>query len=174
VAHYRQHVADGKEKRPLAEALADWERPDSLYLCPSRYATQLQQYLELFERSRILVIDRDDLLDRRTETLRRIFEFLAVDDEFTAPGFERELNIGEAQRAPTALGARLRRNPMFEAMRRAPLPPPVRRGVRRFASRPIAELALEPSFRARLADSLRDEIAWLRSFTGHSFATWSL
>lgn len=174
VAHYAQHVADGKEGRSLGDALADWQRPDSIYVCPSRYATQLRQYLQFFDPSRFLVLDQDELLNRREEALARAFLFLAVDAAFVAPEFGRRLNARQARRASTSVGERLRRTGLYDAVRRMPLPAPIRRGARRVVSRPLQRYSLDPSLRESLTASLRDEVSWLRSFTGQGFASWSL
>jgi Sulfotransferase family len=174
LAHYSQLVNDGKEARPIEDALADWRADDSLYLCPSRYATQLGQYLEHFDRDTILVVDQCDLLDRRPATLARVFEFLGVDPGYRSPRFTERLNARAVQRPETALGRRVRGTRAFGAVRRAPLPDPARRALRRLVSRPVARPTLEPEFRAELADSLGEEVAWLRSFAGQEFASWSL
>lgn len=174
VAHYAQHVADGKERRSLDEALADWPAPDSLYLCPSRYATQVRRYLEHFDAARLLVVDQADLLRSRGETLRRVFAFLEVDPAFESERFERRLNTRDARRAATALGERIGDSPVFERARRMPLPGPLRRGLRRLVSRRVGRDELDPPLAARISESLRPEVEWLREFSGLGFADWSL
>ena len=47
LSHYLHNVGGGYESRPLEEALGD---PDSAYVARSRYAMQLEPYLEGFER----------------------------------------------------------------------------------------------------------------------------
>jgi hypothetical protein len=174
LAHYSQLVNDGKEHRPIEDALADWDAEDNPYLCPSRYATQLRQYLDHFDRESILVVDQRDLLDRREATMARVFEFLGVDPDFCSPDFGERLNTRAVQRPETALGRRVRGTRAFAAVRRAPLPGPARRGLRRLVSRPVPRPSLAPSFRDQLAGSLAGEVAWLRSFTGQEFASWSV
>jgi hypothetical protein len=174
IAHWAQHVADRKEERSLEDALADWERPDSLYLCPSRYATQLGRYLECFESERILVVDQRDLLEDRVATVARVLGFLGVDSSFRSPRFAEEMNPGAEKRADTGFGERLRATPGFERARRLPLPDPVRRGLRGLVSKPVQREELDPVLRERIERSLRDEVARLREHTGQAFASWSV
>ncbi len=173
VAHWRQHVADGKEARPLAEALGDPEREDSLYLCPSRYATQLRRYLESFDRDRILVLDSVDLRADPRGTLAAAFRFLKVDPGFSSPRFGERLNRGEAKGTPSALGRSLEGRPL-ELARRLPMPPGIRRRARRLVTRPIAADPLAPDLRRRIAAELHPEVEWLRDFTGKPFSSWSI
>ncbi len=173
VAHWRQHVADGKEARPLAEALGDWERDDSLYLCPSRYATQLRCYLECFDGDRILVLDSVDLREDPGRTLAEAFRFLGVDPGFSSPRFGERLNRGEVKGTPSALGRSLAGRPL-EIARRMPMPPGMRRRARRLVSRPIAADTLEPDLRRQIAAGLRAETEWLRDFTERPFSSWSI
>jgi hypothetical protein len=174
IAHYRQHVVDGKESRQLSEALADYEEEASTFLCASRYATQLRLYLEHFEPDRILVLDQRDLLEQRTPTLERVFEFLGVPADVSSPQFERQLNRAEDHRLETTLGRRVRGSTPFRAVRRLPLPGALRRPLRRLVSRPIATGKLDPDLRRRIAGSLREEVAWLREFSGLELAGWSV
>lgn len=173
VAHHAQHVADGKERRPLVEALADWEREDSLYICPSRYATQLKQYLRHFDETRFIVIDQRELLSDRRSCLERVFAFLEVDAAFDDAAFDRELNPSRAKRTPTNVGRRLEDTALYRFARSARLPGPVRSSIRRVVSRPVRGSLPEP-LAAPLREGLYDEVAWLRGFSGQGFGSWSL
>ena len=62
LSHYLHNVSGGYETRPLDEALAD---PDSAYVARSRYAMQLEPYLEAFARERILIVANEELADER-------------------------------------------------------------------------------------------------------------
>jgi hypothetical protein len=174
LAHYRQHVVDGKEKRPPTEALADFEDEASTYVCASRYATQLKRYLARFAPERILVLEQSDLLECRARTMARVFEFLEVDPEFSSAALQRRLNRAEDLRTATAVGRRLRGSRTAAVARRLPLPRAVRDPLRRLLSRPVGAEGLDPELRARIAAALGDEVAWLREFTGRTFADWSL
>jgi len=48
---------------------------------------QLEQYLEYFPKSNILIVTLDDLHHYRQQTLQKIFKFLNVDETFSSPKF---------------------------------------------------------------------------------------
>jgi hypothetical protein len=94
LSHYLHNLGGGYDERPLGVALAE---ESSAYIDRSRYAFQLEPYLESFGRERIEVISREELKRDRAATLRRVFAFLGVDEHFTSPQFEREWETGAAK-----------------------------------------------------------------------------
>ena len=69
VSHY-MHLRDGgTEKRSLDEALSQFD--GNQYVDCSRYHMQLQQYLDHFGQSQILVVSVEEMKENRHETLRR-------------------------------------------------------------------------------------------------------
>lgn len=162
----------GNETRELAESLADFEA--SLTVQRSRYAFQLERYLEHFPREQVLVLDLTDPTRSRAEVLQRVFRFLGVDDTFTSPAFGQVLHVTDARRNPlgrvtvaaldAALGKR-RSNALRSRAPRAVLHPFVRRTPR---------VSLDPALRTALADYLRKDAARLRALTGEAFAHWSV
>ncbi len=83
---YLHAVALGRERRSASRAFL--ETPD--YLECSRYATQLERYLDHFDRDRLLVLLAEDLRRDRGATLRRVFEFIGVDSRWRPPNIEEE------------------------------------------------------------------------------------
>ena len=94
LSHYLHNHGAGYDPRPLEQALAD-ER--SAYVDRGRYAYQLEPYLEHFGRDRVEIVAREDLKQARAATMRRLFGFLGVEQEFTSPEFEREWETGTAR-----------------------------------------------------------------------------
>lgn len=176
-SHYVQTVAEEREMRPIAQALGDIERPEHPAVCPGRYAQQLEQYLLHFSSDRVLVVDQDDLLSSRAETLSSIFSFLGVDAGFRSIAFTQTHNrSADHRRLSSGLYGRLRAGRLRAAMRtlppslRNPLLRPLRRGLAREIDRPTLDAAL----RARLQAHFAPEVARLRQLTGKSFAGWSV
>src|SRR5207244_7638811 len=91
VSDYVQQFATGHEHQPLEAALGDIRAPDNWYVCPSRYARQVERYLAHFDSSRLLVLEQWELLNERERTLRRVFEFLDVEPAFWSPNFKPEI-----------------------------------------------------------------------------------
>jgi hypothetical protein len=161
IANYVELVSMRIENREIGSALRDVDAPANPNICPSRYASQLDIYLEHFALDQILVIDFQDLCLRRATTLRRVFRFLEVDEEFDSPQFERVHNVGAQKVRYNALGYWLvtrgiatNRQDSFE---RGPLVQP----LRRLLSHPI-ETRLPPPVHDRLVHALRPEVTRLR------------
>jgi hypothetical protein len=88
VSHYKHLYAEGNETRPISVALADFS--ERSYINDSRYYRNLAPFLDVFPRERVLILSADDLKHERQATLRRVFEFVGVDPDFTCPVLERE------------------------------------------------------------------------------------
>jgi hypothetical protein len=142
----------------------------------SRYWLQLEQYLAHFPSEQILVVDSDDLRERRGETLSRIFRFVGVDADYRSLEFEREripvprptrrnrvgrIGIGGLQRT---LG------PELTARVAGFVPAPLKAAFRKQVGRPV----LSERVRARLEDELRDDVERLRAHTRQAFAGWTI
>ena len=175
VAHWVQARADG-ERMSLASALADYERPDHRLVCASRYATQIEQYLEYFSLPQLLVLDREDLKSDRGRTMRQVFQFLEVDPNFHSSVFDSELNTRRDKRAMTGAGSVLWQRALVPAGRRLPAAIKVRgrAPLHRAFSRPVAVPPLDPEVESGLRELLRPEADRLRRLTGKAFATWSI
>ncbi len=186
VSHYMERRLDGFESRPLEEVLTeDLENPEmNSYICRSRYALQVERWLDRYPREQLLVVPFEDLRDRRFPTLQRIFRFLGVADSFVSEGFEYNANPSLERREPRPVMAALERRRRRRGRRmritgaRQVLPGPVRGAVRRswrrLSLRPTDRPELTPEMRKRLADLVRPDAARLRELTGERFASWSV
>jgi hypothetical protein len=176
IAHYAQHVITEAEARPPEEAIRV-DDPHCLYVAASRYATQVEVYLEGFAMERILVIDMSELRERRRATLRRVFAHVGADPEYWDEGLEAEHNVRARDNVLLGwLGSRLERSRLNEASRRV-LPARLRRraviGVRRGLGTEVRP-DVSPELRARLAEALAPEAERLRKLTGRELAGWSV
>src|SRR3954452_15458303 len=72
-AHWVPNYSKRRERGDLRETLT---HPQTSYIERSRYAMQLERFLELYDRDRVLVIEQDDLRRDRAATLRSVFEFV--------------------------------------------------------------------------------------------------
>jgi hypothetical protein len=161
---------------PFSEVLADYDDPRHPVVCPSRYATQLEQYLALFPKEQVMVVDQHDLRHCRVETLNEVFRFLGVDDTFTSPEFADELNThGEKTRAWSSYSL-VRKALLASGASR--IPPSVRgrigQALRSVFSRRLAKPTIHESVRPGLTEHLREEAERLRKLTGKELAHWSV
>lgn len=176
VSHYQHRVALVGERRSLEDALSDLSDPYSPCICTSRYALQLDCYLRHFSQEQILVIDQANLLADRRSTLRRVFAFLAVDDEFDSPHFDGELNKSTERRVYPHGLARFVGGTVTPRLQW--LPPRVRTSLRQSVERtflpPLEPPILSKELRARLEEVYAGEVERLRAITGEAFPTWSI
>ena len=175
VAHWAQTQEDG-DRTSLEEALADYDRPDHSLVCASKYATQLEQYLEYFAPEQLLVLDMHELSTSRVATIERTFRFLGVDESYRSPGFESQLNTRRDKKAITRPGQLLLDRAFVPLGRTLPVgirhrAAPVLRGL---LSRSVGTPPLEERTAAALKELLRPEVARFRCLTGMEFATWSM
>lgn len=173
ISEFVQWIAAGLEKRPIDEALKDFDDPNNPYVCASRYCTQINRYLEYFDRSALLIIDQKDLRQRRDETIRRVFAFLDVDPDFSSPEFRSELWTRDDFIRYRGAGWHLRASPIGRAFRRLPvrLRLPISRAARRMV-RSAPRPTLDPVLRRRIAEYLRPEVEELESLTGKRLDLW--
>jgi hypothetical protein len=176
VSHYHQLVASVGERRPLEEILGDLSDPRSPCVCASLYALQLELYLCAFPQEKIMIVDQADLLTDRRLTLRKIFAFLAVDDEIDSSRFDVEfLKSSERRTYPPALAR-------FIGLTVQPrvqwLPPHVRRSIRSSVETlllpPLETSQLDGQLRSRLEEFYGSDVKRLRALTGQTFPTWSI
>lgn len=172
VSHYRYALTEGWETRSIDDALA---ADPAEYVAPSRYAFQLEPFLDRFDRSQLLVVPSEDLRDDRVATLARIYGFLGVAADFVPSDVDRTHHRGsDLRRAPDVV-QRLRRSSTYRRMRPM-LPARVRdRAWRASTRRPDFaddQFVLAPSTKAALLDVLRPDLERLRGIMGDAFHCW--
>jgi hypothetical protein len=177
LSHYLHNVGGGYEDRSLVEALSD---PESSYVARSRYFFQAEPYLEEFGTESIQIVGREELRDDRPRTMRRAFEFLAVDPSFTSEQFEREWETGVAKGGSRfRLMDRAVRLPGLRAIDRNfdRLPESLRWLVERVVHDPergeVPKPELPDSLRKHLVELFRDDVGELESLAGRTFG-WLL
>lgn len=175
-AHWVEFFSLRLESRSLTEALADYDSPSNVYVMTSRYAHQLTRYREWFPDAQIMVLDQRELRDARRETLRSVFAFLGVDDDFWSSEFDRVHNAREIKLRYNDFGRWLYRVGIVS--RKHPGVASVARRVRwrgfTVIGREITRPQIDEHLRDELRACLRDDVARLRSYTGRSFEHWSV
>jgi len=153
----------GWEREAIESAVFN---PGSTYIARSSYCFQLERFLEHYPLDQILVLDQDDLLHRRPQTLAAVFRFLGVDDSFWSRSYEGVFNITSALRRRTALGraaqVALPRRAWGKLRRHRPF------------SFPFERPEMDEAIRGELTDRLSEDVARFRALTGRPFENWSL
>ena len=68
VSHYIHNVAKGYERRSLKEAIA--ETDNNHYVHTSRYFMQIQQFMEFYDRSQLMLFELDEISRDSTGVVR--------------------------------------------------------------------------------------------------------
>jgi hypothetical protein len=170
ISHYMHLYVGGREERSLNEALTEFE--GNHYVECSRYYMQLQQYLEHFSQSQILVVSAEEMKEKRQETLREVFRFLDVDETFRSPRHDAIYHSSK----PQGLFRRWAERRRFARTLR----PYVPRSVVYWAAtqgpkqRAVEPPSLDKDVRESLCDYLREDVEQFRSQVGRAFAQWSI
>lgn len=169
ISNYSHQRMLGRDQRPIEDALAGARSP---YVARSRYALAIEPFLRHFARSQLLVVTREELLERRREAVRAVYRFAGVEEGFWSEELERERYRGEARSARGPVTRLLARSPARALARR--LPDGVKGRAERAlaARRPPPPAVASPALRERLAGYLRDDVARLEELTGRAFSEW--
>jgi sulfotransferase family protein len=173
LSHYLHNVGGGYEDRGLAEAFSD---PESSYVARSRYAFQLEPYLDAFAPERIEIVTREELKDERSDAMRRVFAFLDLDPAFTSEQFAREWETGTSKGGGRfRLMDRAVRLPGLRAMDRNfdRLPEKLRWLVERVVHDPsggqVPKPEIPPDLRGWLVALFRDDVSRIEELAGRRF-----
>jgi hypothetical protein len=170
-AHWVHNYAKRRERGDLRSTLL---HPQTSYLARSQYHMQLQQFLRLYDREQLLVVEQDELRDERAATLRRIFSFVGVAEGFTHPRFGEERHQTARKQRSSRLALRLERASRTRSGRL--LPSTFWLGLD--ALLPLRRPIERPDVRAALTDDelrvLREDAERLSELTGRTYDHWSI
>ncbi|TML05835.1 MAG: sulfotransferase domain-containing protein [Actinobacteria bacterium] len=175
-SHYLQRRLQDGERGDIDAVIGDIDDPQNLFVARSRYATQLERWLEHFAQQQVLVVSAEELRDNREATVAAVLAHVGLHDPI-----EPELLAAEHHRSGDKAelafaAARLRASPVGRALEAIPprVRAPVTRRVRAALSQPVDRQELPPLLRERLCELLAPEADRLRALTGRRFEEWSL
>lgn len=169
---YLHQVANGRERRPIEQAF----REDGEYLSASRYAYQLDHYLEHFARDRVHVLTTEALRDQRADTLAALYRFVGVDPAVPAAALAGERGRTDDKRMARPGVARAKD---VTVVRRALqlVPEPVRRALRPLTRTRVAgnvDTTLPPDLHDELRRALAPDVARLRDLLPPQWDGWGI
>jgi hypothetical protein len=162
-SHYMHNVSKGRENRPFTHAIIE----NRGYIQTSRYAYQLEPFVEQVARDRIMFIDSDDLSNDTSTTLKAVFDFIGVRADHEVTNLDTRFHMSTDKTRKSVLERRVG-NPRVRDLLRPLLPS--RLSERQPVQRP-RPTATDIDF---LTGELRDDVARFRALTGLAFAQWSL
>jgi hypothetical protein len=174
LSQYRHQLIIGKEVRPIGEALL--KNPD--YLATSRYAHQIEQYLQYFPRERILVVKSEDFRTARAGTMRTILEFIGVNGMKVPRDLEREFGLTAEKRRSRRWYVSFESSVIAQTAARF-MPPFVKSLARNLGTVARSENdpgrpAISDELRGQLEELVRDDVARLRTYMDEHFDGWGL
>ena len=179
-----ERIAGLIPKARLTEALEDPK-----YVNYSRYAYQIDQYLECFPREQLLVVTTEDLRDHRVATLSQVYGFLGVDTAWVPPNVAK-VHGATRDRERRPLARKLRRLPGYRVgVRMAPAG--VKAAYRKLTTRSTypwlggdgrreqegnlqRQASLANEVRHELERRLAEDVRRLRRFVGPKFDGWGI
>jgi hypothetical protein len=168
-SHFVHQFGRGQEALPINRAV----REDPRYVDTTRYAMQLERYLDFFPAEQILVVTSEHLDHERTATFRRIASFCGVDPDVDVPELGSRSHESSEKLVPAGFTARLRTIPAIRKAAKA-LPAPIRTRLGAATRRTLQdeELVLEPATEAWLIEQLQPDLVGLRRWLGDDFDAW--
>jgi hypothetical protein len=172
VSHYWMRRRNGREQEGLIDNAL---HPGSHYLDISRYAMQIEQYLEDFPLERVLVVKSEDLRVEREATLARIFTFLGVDPGLMPEVPRREYGRGQDhRRTRRPVDSALRHVPGYRVLAKVS-PAPLKVLKRRLTTeQTVSRPSISSSLKQELEDTLRDDVRRLRGYMREDFDGWGI
>lgn len=173
-SHYQHNVTLGEERGSLHEAV----KKNPAYLDYSRYAMQIERYLEHFDRNRLLVIASEDLRSRREKTVETVLRHIGADPSLPIPTLDQEFYKSEERSpyGPAVTGVRdvLRKAfPTRAGLWRGTfLPHSIKRRLARSA--PPASQPVPDETRTYIHDELRDDVHKLHGYVAGDVSSWGI
>jgi hypothetical protein len=168
ISHYSMRLVRGQVKGAPEEEVLN----DPSYINRSRYAFQLQPYLELFGRENIHLVLFEEYVANQSRVLNGVAEFLGIPVGEFAQSDTRAKNQSVGERHVTAKARRLRSTKLARAILPA-VPVSIRKaGLSLFSNR----LKEKPPFSAALKGSLwravADDVRRVEELLGYRLEAW--
>ena len=93
VSHWGHNVIMGREAGTAENLAAVCGRPDSNYVKTSRYAHQLEAYLDHWPLDDVLIVRSEELRADTAAKLRECFAFVGVDPDVVIPSASEQLHV---------------------------------------------------------------------------------
>jgi hypothetical protein len=170
ISHYLHMYRGSDELRPVERAL----RENIIYVNASRYAYQIEQYLDYFSQDQLLVILSEELRNDRDRTLETVYRFLGLDPTWRPPNLDVEFNRSLDRVTPRTATKTLMKAPGWKRIVRL-APHRTKQRLRSVSHRPMGEPPkLPPALEDELLAVFREDVERLRTYVRGEFDGWGL
>jgi hypothetical protein len=175
-SHYLQRRLEDGQRGDIATVIGDVGDPQNLFVARSRYATQLERWLEHFPQEHVLVLDAEDLRRDRRRAVQAVLAHVGLEDRIDPAALSGEHHRSQDKAELAEGAARLRASAAGRVIEIVParVRAPVTQRLRAALSHPVDRQELPAGLRERLAELLAPEARRLRALTGRRFESWSL
>jgi len=173
ISHYLHNIGAAREDRDINEALL--QRDNNPYIIYSQYFFQITQFLEYFNKERLLVITTEQLRNHRQETLNKVFDFIDVDSSMN-DWPEVTLHTRESKKEWNSLGKLVRKRPRYFNPYNyyvSKLPASVRPVVERLFCQPIKQPVINQSNMEHLSEVFANDLYLLQQHIGIRIPDWT-
>ena len=168
ITHYNHNLSKGREYRSLDEALSEFQ--NNSYILYSKYYTQLKIYFRYFEKDKILILDSEDLYKNRLDTLKKIFQFLEVDETYKHTEFNKILHQSRDKKIDNKFSEYFSKVPVIENTKKI-LPDSLYRLI---FQKNIIIKDLNNRIKMKILNYLERDIDCLRKISGLELSNWDL
>ncbi len=176
LSHYVEAVDGGWETVDFSTRFNRLLEAGEQYVQCSMYYMQLEQYLNVFPPENILVVFSERLKANGQDTLKEIFRFLNVDENFWTPEFAERLNTASKKKRPAkwfnSIAPKWLRQEMLQPKR---IPWKINRLLRQISlvgSSASEKPLLDADQDRKLQEMLMDDVRRLREWLGDPIPEW--
>lgn len=176
VSQYNHGVQNGWNELPDDPDSPFMRLEDQHLLDVSRYASQLDRYMEWFDRDDLHLLQLEALAESPERQLHRICQFLGISPDYDFETLQRNYNRTEQLEMTSPLWTAFKRQPMVNHILKHHLPGFMRSGLRRLLTIESRARTYEasPRQRERIVDALADDMRRLRDAYGVDVERWEL
>jgi len=174
ISAYVHRYAAGHEDDNINNAFQHLD--NNLYIIRTKYYMQISQFTEYYPLSRISIISSEDLRNKRTETIRDIFNFLDVDDQYYSKKFGNEKHFTTQMRRRNKIGNYL--TLLTRKLIGDKIHPDIRWRIERIVHYAFSKSVPKPNMDEKIKDEIRnylkEDINQFRKLSGKKFKEWTV
>lgn len=155
--------------RGIEDSFSEFLLKNRWALDASMYGARIQDILRYFPQKQLLVLEAQELQERRKDALRKVFDFLGVERGFYSPFFQHKRQDSRFHAYPNKIGRKILRHPAMRMLERK-LPASFfyhfRNGLNLVFGGKKPSAILDPELQEKLSAEFEKDTEKLRKLTG--------